>query len=53
VRVIVVQGEVPQRLASVGYEPATQNSPEQFAAYMKAEIGKWAKVIRESGAKAD
>jgi hypothetical protein len=27
--------------------------PEQFLAYMKAEIAKWAKVVRESGAKAD
>jgi tripartite-type tricarboxylate transporter receptor subunit TctC len=47
------QAEVPQRLAAVGYEPAAENSPEQFLAYMKAEIAKWAKVVRESGAKAD
>jgi tripartite-type tricarboxylate transporter receptor subunit TctC len=47
------QTEVPQRLAAVGYEPAAENSPEQFLAYMKAEIAKWAKVVRESGAKAD
>jgi tripartite-type tricarboxylate transporter receptor subunit TctC len=47
------QSEVPQRLAAVGYEPAAENTPEQFAAYIKAEIAKWAKVVKESGARAD
>jgi tripartite-type tricarboxylate transporter receptor subunit TctC len=47
------QTDVPQRLAAVGYEPAAENTPEQFLAYMKAEVAKWAKVVRESGAKAD
>jgi tripartite-type tricarboxylate transporter receptor subunit TctC len=28
-------------------------TPEQFAAYIKSEIPKWAKVIRDSGARVD
>jgi tripartite-type tricarboxylate transporter receptor subunit TctC len=47
------QSEAPQRLAAVSYEPATENTPEQFSAYIKAEIAKWAKVVKDSGAKAD
>jgi tripartite-type tricarboxylate transporter receptor subunit TctC len=29
------------------------STPEDFGAYIKSEIAKWGKVIRESGAKAD
>ena len=28
-------------------------TPEKFAAYIKSEIPKWAKVIKDSGARAD
>jgi len=47
------QTDVPQRLAAVGYEPAAENTPEQFLAYMKAEVAKWAKVVQQSGAKVE
>jgi tripartite-type tricarboxylate transporter receptor subunit TctC len=30
---------------------ASPSTPEQFGAYIKSETGKWAKVIKASGAK--
>ena len=36
-----------QKLSESGFEPQT-SSPEQFSAYMKSEIAKWEKVIRDS-----
>ena len=43
---------IKQRLSESGFEPQT-SSPEQFAAYMKSEIAKWEKVIRESNISLD
>jgi tripartite-type tricarboxylate transporter receptor subunit TctC len=44
--------KIVQRLSESGYEPQT-SSPEEFAAYMKNEIEKWRKVIRESNVSLD
>jgi tripartite-type tricarboxylate transporter receptor subunit TctC len=44
--------ELRQRLHELGAEPVA-NSPAEAAAHIRAEIAKWEKVIRESGAKAD
>ena len=39
-----------ERLGAEAYElPA--DTPDQFAALIKAELGKWAKVVRETGVK--
>ena len=40
------------RLAAGGSEPLGGTS-EQYAAYIKAELDRWARVIRETGAKAE
>jgi tripartite-type tricarboxylate transporter receptor subunit TctC len=44
--------EVKERLASQGFETIT-STPEEFAAYLKSEIVKWAKIVKASGAKVD
>ncbi len=41
---------VVKRLEGVGFE-ITYGTPEQFSAYIKSEIKKWAKVVKASGAK--
>ena len=47
---IVNIAEVKERLAGQGAEVLT-SSPEAFAAFIRDEKAKWAKVIRESGLK--
>ncbi|MEO7725858.1 MAG: tripartite tricarboxylate transporter substrate binding protein [Burkholderiales bacterium] len=49
----LARDEFVQALAAFGLEPAAPNSPEEFSAFLQAEIGKWAKVAKSSGAKAD
>lgn len=41
-----------QRLAAAGFEPMA-GSLVQSRDYLRSEIGKWARVVRETGAKAD
>lgn len=43
--------EVIQKLRNLGTEPFT-STPEEADRYVRAEIQKWAKIIRQSGAKA-
>ncbi|MCE2946913.1 MAG: Bug family tripartite tricarboxylate transporter substrate binding protein [bacterium] len=44
--------EVRERLATFGSEPVG-STPAQFAAFIRAEQKKYARIVRESGAKAD
>ena len=44
--------DVKERLASQGFETLS-STPEQFAAYIRSEIVKWAQVIKDSGARVD
>jgi tripartite-type tricarboxylate transporter receptor subunit TctC len=44
--------DLKQRLQVLGAEVRT-GSPQEFAAFIAAEIPKWSKVVRDSGARAD
>ena len=43
---------VRERYAAMGAEPVG-NTPEQFANFIKSEIAKWTRVVKESGAVVD
>ncbi|HLE67098.1 MAG TPA: tripartite tricarboxylate transporter substrate binding protein [Burkholderiales bacterium] len=45
--------DVLERISQQGSAEIVGGSPEQYGAFVRAEIAKWAKVVSESGAKAD
>ena len=44
--------EVRQRMENLGSE-VVANTPEEFAAFQKSEVIKWAKVVKDANIKAD
>ena len=49
---IVKLADVRERLGGLGAEPVG-NSPDEFAAYCRSELAKWAKIVKASGATVD
>lgn len=43
--------DVREKLVAQGADPVT-NTPEQFTAYVKSEIAKWSKVVKDAGIRA-
>lgn len=50
--VVLRSPEMQARMVELGME-TVGNTPEQFDAYIRTEIEKWAKVVKASGARAD
>jgi tripartite-type tricarboxylate transporter receptor subunit TctC len=48
----LAQPDTKERLATLGAE-GVGSSPEEFRAFVKAEIGKWARVVKEAGLKVE
>ncbi|MFL6694414.1 MAG: tripartite tricarboxylate transporter substrate-binding protein, partial [Ramlibacter sp.] len=49
---VLAMPDVKEKLATLGLDP-NPGTPEQLAAFQQTELTKWAKVVKESGAKAD
>ena len=49
---VLRMADVRERFQAMGIEIAG-NTPEQFAAFMRAETVKWGRIVKESGAKVD
>jgi tripartite-type tricarboxylate transporter receptor subunit TctC len=52
VRKVIARPEVQEKLQGFGMEPSDM-SPAQLAEYQKAEVAKWAQVIKAAGIKAE
>ncbi len=44
--------DVKERLAAIDFEPVG-NTPEEFGAFIKKEVARWGKVVRDAGIKPD
>jgi len=49
---MLAQADVKERLATLGAE-GVGNTPDEFRAFVKAEIVKWARVVKEAGLKVE
>lgn len=52
IRKIVATPEISESLSKQGAEPIT-DTPEEFAAVIRADVAKWAKIVKQTGAKAN
>jgi len=49
---IIASQEIKERFARTGVD-VVAGSPEQFSAFLKSEVARWAKVVQDAGIKAD
>ncbi len=53
IRQILAKPEVKERFVALAFEQVDDNSRAAFTAFIKSEMEKWAKVVKESGATID
>jgi len=51
-RRVLAQPDMQQRLAAIGVD-IHASTPDELAAFQRAELAKWGKIIKDSGAKVD
>jgi tripartite-type tricarboxylate transporter receptor subunit TctC len=49
---VLAQPDVKERLLAVGVD-LVGSTPEELASFQRAELAKWAKIVKDSGAKVD
>ena len=49
---IIALPDVMEKFAAIGFEPIG-TTPEEFAARIKVDVPRWAKIIREANIKVD
>jgi tripartite-type tricarboxylate transporter receptor subunit TctC len=49
---VLAQSDVRERIIADGSEPVG-SAPSEFREFMAADLAKWSKVVKESGAKLD
>ena len=49
---ILTSAEVKERFGNIGVE-VVAGTPEQFSAFLKSEVERWARVVKEANIKAD
>src|SRR4051812_29344916 len=53
VREAVANNELKQKMINLGFEPDGQKSPAEVAQFVKSEMNKWGKVVRERNIKVE
>jgi tripartite-type tricarboxylate transporter receptor subunit TctC len=49
---VLAQPDVKERLLAVGVD-VVGSTPDELASFQRAELAKWAKIVKDSGAKVD
>ena len=49
----LADADVRKRLIDAGYEPAAKNTPQQFGAFIAADVAKWRELVEKTNMKAN